>query len=70
MFVAIFKKGQPVLWHAQAFKTDEERSGWVVEGLDEREGLLPTYRVRHLETGERGSAVQNELTAIYAVKRS
>lgn len=68
-FVAIFKKGQPVLWHANAFKTDEERADWIVEGLDEREGIFPTYKVRNLVTGERGSAVQTELTAVYAKLR-
>lgn len=63
---AQFRKGQAVRWYAVAFKTDSERAGWIVEGLHEANQLLPSYKVRNVVTGERGSAMQDELVAIEA----
>lgn len=58
---AKFRAGTWVRWNALAFKTDKERAGWIVVNLDDRDGLMPSYRVIHSVTGQRGSAMENEL---------
>lgn len=58
---AKFRKGDAVRWNAHAFTDDEQRRGWVIQGLSVREGLMPCYHVLNVVTGRRGDAAENEL---------
>jgi hypothetical protein len=56
--IAAFKKGDRVTWNALALAGDE-REDWIVDGMEEDEGLFPIYRVKK---GTRvGSAIQTDL---------
>lgn len=56
--VAQFKRGDAVRWRAIGIH-GTDRDGWTVEGLAQKNGILPTYRVR--KGRETGEALQSDL---------